>query len=102
MKDIIKNNSISILIGENIQYLAIRVLNKKREVLTSPPGTNRKYRVKLSIPTMGKDFGTTLITYSRSITEEGRVEFQSSDKVKDAHQVCFLLFLLFYFFNFID
>ena len=37
---------------------------------------------------MKKDFGTTCTTYSRSITD-GRVEFQSSDKVKDAHQVYF-------------
>lgn len=36
---------------------------------------------------MKKDFGTTITTYSRAINDQGRVEFQSSDKVKDTHQV---------------
>jgi hypothetical protein len=72
-------------LGENIKYLAVRVLNKNREVLISPPGTNRKYRVRLTIPTMDKDFGTTQITYSRE--NKDRVVFMSSDRVKDAHQV---------------
>lgn len=73
--------------GENIKYLAIRVLNKNREVLISPPGSNRKYRVKLTIPTMDKDFGTTQITYSRE--NRDRVVFMASDRVRDAHQVRF-------------
>jgi hypothetical protein len=75
--------------GENIKYLAIRVLNKNREVLISPPGTNRKYRVKLTIPTMDIDFGTTQITYSRE--NKDRVVFMASDRVRDAHQVCVCL-----------
>lgn len=77
--------SLTFSVGENIKYLAVRVLNKNREVLISPPGSTRKYRVRMTSPTMGKDFGTSLITYSRENTE--RVVFMSSDKVKDAHQV---------------
>ena len=71
--------------GETIKYLAVRVLNKNREVLLSPPGSNRKYRVRLTIPTMDKDFGTSQITYSRE--NKDHVVFMSSDRVKDAHQV---------------
>lgn len=71
--------------------MAVRVLNKNREVLISPPGSTRKYRVKMTIPTMDKDFGTSQITYSRE--NRDRVVFMSSDRVKDAHQVEIFLFV---------
>jgi hypothetical protein len=68
--------------GESIKYLTVRVLNKYGDVILSPPGSDRKYRVRLTI---GVTIGTSTATYSRG--SGNRVVFMSSDRVKDAHQV---------------
>lgn len=71
-------------LGEHIRYLTVRILNKNGEVLVSPPGSTRKYRVRMNVPTI-KDFGINHTRYSRKI--ENRVEFFLPENSKDAQQV---------------
>lgn len=56
--------------GETIKYLTVRILNNRNEELIELPGTNRKYQVKLSSPTMDVDFGKSNCTYTKVNTPE--------------------------------